>query len=631
MMKVIVTGASGVLGSAVYDAFQKSGHDVIGLSHSRGGKGLIQLDLTDEEEVDKLFERNRPEWVIHCAAERRPDVAEKNVEGTRKLNVVVPGHLASLSERIGFTLVYISTDYVFDGTSPPYLPTSPTNPLQLYGQTKRDGELAVLGKEGAKSIVLRVPVLYGPAPKNSDSAINILLDVVLDQSGKTYKMDHYATRYPTNVVDIANFLVRMSALQKPMPPIMHYSGAEPYTKYEMCLVFAKLLGVSHKHIIAEADPPSGAGATKRPRDCQLYTGGVAPLPAFLHDSSFLRSTTTASNMSSNNDEKVFDVQDNSETNQFQRNDTSLPSPVSATLSKSKPKLSAAAIIPVWIVLSSSVIIYNYHLYNSLNFKYPVFLVTWHLSFAAIGTRILQRTTPLLDGAKDVHMTRETFVRSILPIGLLFSGSLILSNTAYLYLSVAYIQMLKAFTPVAILLISWTFRIQDPNKKLALIVLMISSGVALASHGELKFNLIGFITQAAAVGFEASRLVMIQILLHNLKMDPLVSLHYYAPVCAVINLIFLPFTEGLAPFRELSRLGAGILISNAAVAFCLNVAAVFLVGVASSLVLTLAGVFKDILLITGSVLIFGSTVTPLQIFGYSIALCGLVLFKTSGGK
>ncbi len=51
---------------------------------------------------------------------------------------------------------------------------------------------------------------YGPAPKNSDSAVNILLDIVADQSGKTYKMDHYATRYPTNVLDIADFLVRLS-------------------------------------------------------------------------------------------------------------------------------------------------------------------------------------------------------------------------------------------------------------------------------------------------------------------------------------------------------------------------------------------------------------------------------------
>jgi drug/metabolite transporter (DMT)-like permease len=314
----------------------------------------------------------------------------------------------------------------------------------------------------------------------------------------------------------------------------------------------------------------------------------------------------------------------------------LPSPSTAQAPKATPtaqkyQISTAVIIPIWIVLSSSVIIYNNYLYNTLNFKYPVFLVTWHLTFAAIGTRILQRTTNLLDGVKDVHMTKEMFTRSILPIGVLFSGSLILSNTAYLYLSVSYIQMLKAFTPVAILLISWSFRLQEPNKRLAVIVLMISLGVALASHGELRFNFLGFMTQSAAVAFEASRLVMIQILLHNMKMDPLVSLHYYAPVCAIINLVFLPFTEGLAPFYEVFNVGIGVFLTNAAVAFLLNVAAVFLVGVGSGLVLTLAGVFKDILLITGSVLIFGNQVTPLQVFGYSIALGGLVLYKTASSK
>ncbi|ETW78050.1 hypothetical protein HETIRDRAFT_39125 [Heterobasidion irregulare TC 32-1] len=310
----------------------------------------------------------------------------------------------------------------------------------------------------------------------------------------------------------------------------------------------------------------------------------------------------------------------------------LPSPVSTPAPKPKPKFqSTTIIIPIWICLSSAVIIYNNYLYNTLNFKYPVFLVTWHLSFATIGTRVLQRTTHLLDGAKDVHMTKDMFTRSILPIGLLFSASLILSNTAYLYLSVAYIQMLKAFVPVAILLILWTFRIQEPNRKLAVIVFMISSGVALASHGELRFNLVGFLTQAAAVAFEASRLVMIQILLHGLKMDPLVSLHYYAPVCALINMLILPFTEGLAPFYEVLRIGPLVLITNAFIAFLLNIAAVFLVGAGSGLVLTLAGVFKDILLITGSVLIFGSTITPLQVLGYSIALGGLVLYKTTGNK
>jgi len=297
----------------------------------------------------------------------------------------------------------------------------------------------------------------------------------------------------------------------------------------------------------------------------------------------------------------------------------------------KPKVSVMVIIPVWMALSMGVIIYNNYIYNTLLFQFPVFLVTWHLFFAAIGTRVLQRTTHLLDGVKDVNMTKDTFLRSILPIGILFSGSLVLSNTAYLYLSVSYIQMLKAFTPVSILLISFAFRIQEPNRKLAVIVALISGGVCIASYGELHFNMFGFVVQAAAVVFEASRLVMIQVLLQGMKMDPLVSLHYYAPVCAAINLIILPFVEGLAPFYALATISPWILISNAMVAFLLNVAAVFLIGVGSGLVLTLAGVFKDILLITGSTLIFHTSITPLQVFGYAIALGGLVTFKTAGGK
>jgi hypothetical protein len=87
--------------------------------------------------------------------------------------------------------------------------------------------------------------------------------------------------------------------------------------------------------------------------------------------------------------------------------------------------------------------------------------------------------------------------------------------------------------------------------------------------------------------------MIEILLHGLKMDPLVSLHYYAPVCAVINLLVLPFTEGLEPFYEIAagNISWGILLSNALVAFLLNVAAIFLVSAGNGVVLTLAGVFK----------------------------------------
>lgn len=202
-------------------------------------------------------------------------------------------------------------------------------------------------------------------------------------------------------------------------------------------------------------------------------------------------------------------------------------------------------------------------------------------------------------------------------------------------------MLKAFNPVGILLISFAFKLQEPNARLLAIVLMISLGCALAAYGEVHFELIGFVCQCAAIVFEASRLVMIQILLHGMKMDPLVSLHYFAPVCAVINAVIMPFIEGFAPFRDLHKVGILVLLSNAGIAFALNVAAVFLISVGSGLILTLAGVLKDIvsvaeagptahrgsspkcwnsnadlqLLISASVIAFGTQITAIQVLGY----------------
>lgn len=268
--------------------------------------------------------------------------------------------------------------------------------------------------------------------------------------------------------------------------------------------------------------------------------------------------------------------------------------------------------------------------DNLKFAYPVFITTFHMAFAALGTRILVRYTNLLDGLSTVEMTFDRWSRNILPIGALFSASLVTSNMAYLTLNVSFIQMLKAFTPVAVLLISFSFGLKQISGTLTLIVLMISSGVALASYGELEFELTGFVYQVLAIAFESTRLVMVQVLLQGLKMDPLVSLYYFSPVCATLNLCLLPFTEGLAPFRQLANLGPVVLLSNAGVAFGLNVASVFLIGAASSLTLTLSGVLKDILLILGSMFILGSRVTGLQFVGYGIALTGLVLFKTHKG-
>jgi drug/metabolite transporter (DMT)-like permease len=245
------------------------------------------------------------------------------------------------------------------------------------------------------------------------------------------------------------------------------------------------------------------------------------------------------------------------------------------------------------------------------------------------TQLMARTTTLLDGRKSVTMNPRRYTRAILPIGVFFSLSLICGNIAYLYLSVAFIQMLKATTPVAVLLATWAFGLAKPEMRTLANVSVIVLGVVLASFGEIRFVLTGVLFQIGGIVFEAVRLVMVQRLLTSAdsKMDPLVSLYYFAPVCTLMNgLVALVWEVPKLHMAEVHAVGYHIFLANALVAFALNVSVVFLIGRTSSLVLTLCGVLKDILLVIASVLIWGTVVTPLQIFGYVLALGGLIYYK-----
>ncbi|GAA5960767.1 hypothetical protein JCM21900_006864 [Sporobolomyces salmonicolor] len=291
-------------------------------------------------------------------------------------------------------------------------------------------------------------------------------------------------------------------------------------------------------------------------------------------------------------------------------------------------------IVCWIGTSSFVILQNKQILTGMGFAHPVALTTIHLAFQTIATRALRKYTNLVDKAKELEatgaMNRESFLRKIVPVGLLFSASLVLSNWVYLRLSVSFIQMIKAFTPVSVLLVSASFGLKELNAKIMAIVTLISFGVALASYGELDFQLIGFLVQALAIGIESCRLVLVQMLLQGMNMDPLSSLYYMAPVCLVVNSIILLPVEGFQVFRDaIDLVGIPTLFGNACMTFALNLSSVWLIGKASGLILTLAGVLKDILLIAGSWAILGSTITSTQLFGYAIALTGLVWFKLQG--
>lgn len=172
------------------------------------------------------------------------------------------------------------------------------------------------------------------------------------------------------------------------------------------------------------------------------------------------------------------------------------------------------------------------------------------------------------------------MRTILPIGILYSGSLICSNVVYLYLSVAFIQMLKAACPVVVLVMSWVWGVADPNLRTFLNVLVIVLGVGLASFGEIEFSWVGFLYQWGGIVFEAIRLVMVEVMLSSdeMGMDPLVGLYYYAPVCTVMNLFVAMVVEfRYFQWHHVVQTGFGMLFLNALIAFMLNVASVFLVS------------------------------------------------------
>ena len=242
------------------------GGEHVGTGFSRAEGAVRKLDLLDAEAVEAFFETERPQYVVHSAAERRPDVSERDPDGTWSLNVDTTRRLAELCDKHGAWLLYLSTDYVFDGTSPPYQPGDTPNPLNLYGRSKLAGEDA-LREVFDNYAILRVPILYGDVESLDESAVTV---VALDLQKKPIPpQDDWATRYPTHVADVARVcrqMVEQRAMEEGFRGIFQWSGNEPFTKYEMACAMAPALGIDPASIPAQAEP---GGGTSRPQDCCL--------------------------------------------------------------------------------------------------------------------------------------------------------------------------------------------------------------------------------------------------------------------------------------------------------------------------------------------------------------------------
>lgn len=265
-MNVLVTGASGLLGRSVLARLRsdKQFH-VTGTAYSRAGNGLLPMDLTDENAVRQTLHTLKPTAVIHCAAERWPDRCAAAPETSWQLNVDATGSLAKLCEEAGAQLAYISTDYVFDGSAPPYRTDAIPNPLNFYGRSKLAGEQVVLN--GGNHWVLRLPLLFGPVQHPGESGVTALLETLRDATPQA--LDHWATRFPTCVEEVAEVIAQCLARAidgENFSGIYHWSGDTACTRYQLALKIAAIAGLDANHLSPDPAPKFDQ---PRPRDCQL--------------------------------------------------------------------------------------------------------------------------------------------------------------------------------------------------------------------------------------------------------------------------------------------------------------------------------------------------------------------------
>lgn len=261
---------------------------LVGWARSRAAGEIASVDLTDEEAVRAAFASCAPDMVVHAAAERKPDVVDGDPASAERLNVGATELMARIAADSGASFVYVSTDYVFDGSAPPYRIDSPTSPLNAYGRMKLAGEAAVrdaYGK-GAKSgdgrwAIIRIPILYGRVETLAESPVTELAAKVLAES--PFKAEDWASRYPAHADDVARAIALIALrLSGGEGGVYHFAGAERLTKFGMARIIAEELGADPSMVAADPNPPAGA---PRPKDCRLDGSrlgalGFAPEIAF---------------------------------------------------------------------------------------------------------------------------------------------------------------------------------------------------------------------------------------------------------------------------------------------------------------------------------------------------------------
>ncbi|KAJ6301589.1 hypothetical protein OIU77_015821 [Salix suchowensis] len=289
-----------------------------------------------------------------------------------------------------------------------------------------------------------------------------------------------------------------------------------------------------------------------------------------------------------------------------------------------------AYILLYIALSSGQIFFNKWVLSSkeINFPYPLGLTLLHMVFSSVLCFVLTKVFKVM--RVEEGMTLEIYTNSVIPIGATFAMTLWLGNTAYLYISVAFAQMLKAIMPVAVFVLGVAAGLEMMNCRMLFIMSVISFGVLVASYGEININWIGVVYQMGGVVGEALRLIFMEILVKRkgLKLNP-VSVMYYVSPCSALCL-FIPWI-----FLEKPRMEAHgtwnfqpvVLLLNSLCTFALNLSVFLVISHTSALTIRVAGVVKDWVVVLMSALLFADTkLTMINLFGYAIAIAGVAAYN-----
>lgn len=262
MMKILVTGAGGLLGQKLVRA-RRDGVRLFPSGRVRPPDApgdFDLLDVTQRPQIEALIDRLRPDWVVHTAALTNVDRCEVARGEAWRVNVEGTENIAGACERRSIGLVSLSTDYVFDGASGPYAEDDPTNPLSYYGLTKLESERRVLSM-GRLGGVVRTIVLFGYASSGRDNFVTWLIRSLRQGRPVRVVTDQWGT--PTLADDLAGFLVDFCL--GAASGLFHFAGADLMSRYDTAVRVCRAFGLDEGLVSPVTTQELGQVAPRPPR------------------------------------------------------------------------------------------------------------------------------------------------------------------------------------------------------------------------------------------------------------------------------------------------------------------------------------------------------------------------------